>query len=48
MKRIVHLWSKPQQSIEMGLNARREYEEKYRPESNYDELVSLYQNVLGR
>lgn len=31
---------------EMGKNARREYEDKYTPEKNYEMLMEIYQKAL--
>lgn len=33
-------------TIKMGENARREYESKYSPERNFDQLMAIYQRVL--
>lgn len=36
----------PEKCLQMGLNARRVYEEKYTPERNYKMLMSIYQNAI--
>ena len=41
------LWQNPQEAALMGQNARREYEEKYTPENNYRQLMSIYEQVLA-
>lgn len=32
----------------MGMNARRDYEDKYTPENNYQQLINIYQSTLER
>lgn len=39
---IKKMWHNPQLCAEMGKNARRDYEEKYTPEHNYSQLISIY------
>ncbi|MEG8988164.1 glycosyltransferase family 4 protein [Ignavibacteria bacterium 4148-Me] len=41
------LWAKnnPEKMIEMGLNARKEFEEKYTPAKNYEILMEIYEKV---
>ncbi len=41
-KAISELWNEPEKIIEMGKNARREYESKYMSENNYEQLMSIY------
>jgi glycosyltransferase involved in cell wall biosynthesis len=41
-------WNHPDEMMEMGRNARREYEEKYTPEKNYEMLMSIYQTAIER
>ncbi len=45
---VKKLWNDPKKAAEMGENARREYEEKYRPESNYKELINCYEGLLTK
>lgn len=45
-KKITELWNDPQKSLSMGKNARKEYEEKYSSEKNYEEIMSCYEGVL--
>ena len=42
------LWAKnnPEKMKEMGLNARKEFEEKYTPEKNYKILMNIYEKVI--
>ena len=47
INKIEDLWNKPEKCAEMGKNARREYEEKYKPEENYKELIRIYNNIRG-
>jgi glycosyltransferase involved in cell wall biosynthesis len=37
------LWSSKDEIKRMGENARRDYEDKYLPEDNYNQLLSIYQ-----
>ena len=46
-KKIEELWNNPGKCVELGINARRDYENKYMPEDNYRQLISIYQNCLG-
>lgn len=39
-------WSHPHEIAQMGLNARREYEEKYTAERNYEMLNQIYERVI--
>lgn len=41
------LWDHPEECIRMGHNARREYEEKYTPERNYQMLMQIYEKALA-
>jgi glycosyltransferase involved in cell wall biosynthesis len=38
----------PQECLRMGLNARREYEQKYTPEKNYEMLIDIYRTAMAR
>lgn len=40
-------WSNPDKIYEMGINARKEYEEKYTPERNHESLMGIYQKALA-
>lgn len=44
--KIRELWGDPVNCRAIGKNARIDYEEKYMPESNYEQLISVYQDVL--
>lgn len=41
------LWEHPEETARMGQNARRAYEEKYTPESNYTQLMAIYQQAIS-
>ena len=41
-KCIMELWSKPELIYEIGRNARCDYEQKYKPEDNYEQLMDIY------
>jgi glycosyltransferase involved in cell wall biosynthesis len=47
-RKVQWLWSNPQESIRMGHNARKEYEDKYTPQRNYELLMSIYEKVADR
>ena len=40
------MWTHPAELAQMSENVRREYEEKYTPEKNYAQLLSIYERVL--
>ena len=42
------LWNHPGICARMGRNARREYEDKYTPENNYELLQKIYQYVIEK
>lgn len=42
---ITKLWNDPEQCEFLGENARKDYESKYRPEDNYDQLIAAYQSL---
>lgn len=31
----------------MGMNARRDYEDKYTPENNYQQLLNVYRGIVS-
>ncbi len=43
---IADLWREPKLISKMGSNARRDYEQKYMPEDNYNQLESIYRATL--
>ncbi len=43
---VAWAWSHPREMAEMGRNARREYEEKYTAERNYEQLMAIYRSVI--
>lgn len=44
--RVTWAWAHPEEMVEMGRNARREYEEKYTAEKNYEMLMSIYEQAI--
>ncbi len=44
---IESLWNDPELCKTIGANARIDYDQKYVPEMNYEELNSIYKDVLG-
>ncbi len=47
-EKVNWLWEHPVEMAEMGRNARREYEEKYTAEKNYDMLMAIYQQAINK
>lgn len=45
--KVRKLWSDPQDCPALGQNARKEYEEKYTPEKNYEMLMGIYEKVVS-
>lgn len=43
---IRKLWNDPEKAQRMGLNARYDYEKKYMPKENYEQLISIYKSTL--
>ena len=41
------LWNAPEECIRMGHEARMDYESKYLPEDNYQQLMNIYQLALN-
>jgi glycosyltransferase involved in cell wall biosynthesis len=39
--------SNPQAMLEMGKNARKEYEAKYTSERNFDQLMAIYAEAIA-
>lgn len=46
-QKVQWAWLNPDRVYEMGKNARKEYEDKYTPEINYDILMRIYQKAFG-
>lgn len=46
-KKIKGLWNNPQKCMCIGVNARKDYENKYMPEDNYQQLINIYRDTLG-
>lgn len=42
---IIKLWNDSDQCKKMGENARKDYESKYLPEDNYNQLIAVYQDL---
>lgn len=47
VNKITELWEEPEKCAKMGMNARHEYEKKYRPEDNYIQLINTYNEIRG-
>ena len=45
-KCITELWNNPELISEIGNNARYDYEQKYRPEDNYKQLMTIYEKTM--
>ncbi len=48
IRKIQLLWNTQDSLIEMGKNARKEYEHKYLPEDNYCQLIDIYNSVIKK
>ena len=46
--KIAWLWSRPEESYRMGLEARKEYEMKYTAQSSYQKLQEIYELAIER
>ena len=44
--RLVNYGRIQKKCIEMGINARIDYEKKYQPEDNYHQLIEIYKSLL--
>ncbi len=42
VKKVRFLWERPEHCKELGVNARKDYEEKYTAEQNYRQLIEIY------
>lgn len=47
-EKVEWAWTYPKETARMGWEARRDYEEKYTPERNYEMLMEIYEMALGR
>lgn len=45
---VEELWSKPEECQRLGKNARKDYEAKYLPEDNYQQLMEIYQKLVDK
>lgn len=45
-KVIVNLWNNPELYKQLGKNAREDYEKKYQPEDNYNQLITIYRSLV--
>lgn len=46
VKKISILWESPDLCKQLGINSRKEYEKKYIPEDNYQQLINIYESIL--
>jgi len=46
-KTVQRLWSEPDHAMEMGINARRLFEGRYRAAENYEALIAIYHRLTG-
>lgn len=46
VERVQELWSRPEECRRLGENARNDYEAKYLPEDNYQQLMEIYRKTL--
>ena len=44
--KIRELWNSHEKCKELGVNARKDYEAKYLPEDNYEQLLNIYRSLL--
>lgn len=47
-KCITELWNNPVLISQIGKNARHDYEQKYRPEDNYEQLMDIYKKTMEK
>ena len=45
-KCITELWNNPELISKIGRNSRCDYEQKYRPEDNYEQLMDIYKKTM--
>lgn len=45
VSQIRRLWQNPDECKKMGQNARKDYEAKYMPEDNYQQLIQIYRSL---
>jgi glycosyltransferase involved in cell wall biosynthesis len=46
-EKVGWLWNHPGESARMGRNARKEYEDRYTPERNYQMLIGIYEKAMA-
>lgn len=46
MKKVRQLWQDPAKCMEMGQSARREFEEDYTANANYEKIMSVYRQAI--
>lgn len=46
-RKVTWLWNHPEEVVRLGCNARREYEEKYTPDRNYQMLMDIYTRTIS-
>ena len=45
-KCILKLWNEPTRISQIGKNARHDYEQKYKPDDNYEQLMEIYKKMI--
>ena len=45
VSKTTELWNSPSLIKSMGINARMDYEQKYKPEENYKQLIRIYKSI---
>ena len=43
---IRELWANSEQIVNIGKNARMDYEAKYQPENNYQKMMEIYKSTM--
>jgi glycosyltransferase involved in cell wall biosynthesis len=46
--KVRYAWEHPAEMVDMGRQARREFEMRYTPERNYEMLLAIYRRALGK
>lgn len=46
VERVRYLWNQSEECQRLGANARKDYEDKYQPEDNYQQLMKIYRDVV--
>ncbi|MBR3133125.1 MAG: hypothetical protein IKG42_03525 [Clostridia bacterium] len=48
VEKILFLWNNDEIAKEIGKNAKVDYEKKYMPDDNYNQLIRIYNECLGK